>query len=234
MTISFERRMLGAAPVLIAFPEERTRGLPAVLWFHGFGVDKEMHRPELERLAEAGFLAVGVDAAGHGERALPDLEQRKAGTQEDALRTVLELAPQTARDVPAIVDTLAAEGLADPKRVAVAGISMGGYVVYSAVLAEPRIRAAVAILGSPDWPQGDSPYRHPGIFARTALLSITAERDTNVPPTGARALHRMLREQFPAARQRYVELAGEPHLMSAEAWAITMDEMLGWLQDHVR
>jgi dipeptidyl aminopeptidase/acylaminoacyl peptidase len=203
-----------------------------VLWFHGFGVDKEMHRPELERFAQAGFLAVGVDAAGHGERRLPDLDERREGTQEQALLTVLELAPQTARDVPTIIDALVRESLGDPERVAVAGISMGGYVVYSAVMVEPRIRAAVAILGSPDWPQGDSPHRHLHALARTRLLSITAERDENVPPAAARTLHRRLSEEYPGAQQRYVELPGEPHLMSAEGWAVTMDEMLRWLQAH--
>ena len=232
VSIKFQQRTLGAAPALVAFPSGHSSPLPLVLWFHGFGVDKEVHRPELERLAEAGFLAVGIAAAGHGERRLPDLDERRAGSQEDALRTVLELAPQTADDVPAIIDTLVQEGLADPDRIAVAGISMGAYVVYHAVVVEPRIRSAVAILGSPEWPQGDSPHRHLDALARTALLSITAEQDVNVPPAAARALHRTLAAQFPAARQRYVELPGEPHLMGPEAWETTMDEMLRWLGDH--
>lgn len=230
MSVTFEKRTLGAAPVLMAAPEGHERPLPLVLWFHGFGVDKEMHRPELQRFAEAGFLAVGVDAAGHGERRLPDLDERMAGSQEDALQTVLELAPQTADDVPSIIDPLVQEGFADPGHLAVAGISMGAYVVYRTVVVEPRIRTAVAILGSPDWPRGDSSHRHLDALARTALLSITAERDVNVPPAAARALHHTLSAKFPGARQRYVELPGEPHLMSAEGWA--MDEMLGWLRDH--
>lgn len=216
----------------MAFANKHSEPLPLLLWFHGFGVDKEMHQSELERFAQAGFLAVGVDAAGHGERRLSDLDERMAGSQEDALRTVLELAPRTADDVPAIIDALVQQGLADSERVAVAGISMGGYVVYRAVVVEPRICAAVAILGSPRWPQGDSPHLHSNALARTALLSITAERDENVPPAAARALHRTLSTEFPAARQRYVELPGEPHLMSAEAWATTMNEMLRWLQNH--
>ncbi|CAN5859732.1 hypothetical protein BH23GEM5_BH23GEM5_16540 [soil metagenome] len=124
------------------------------------------------------------------------------------------------------------QGLADPAWVAIAGISMGGYVVYRAAVVEPRIRAAEAILGSPEWPRGDSPHRYPEALAGTALLSITAERDENVPPAAARALHRMLGTAFPAAEQRYLELPGEPHLMSAGAWATTMDEMLSWLQEH--
>ncbi len=44
--------------------------MPAVLWFHGLGMDKETHRKKLEQIARAGFLA------GHGERSLPDLDER--------------------------------------------------------------------------------------------------------------------------------------------------------------
>ncbi len=139
---------------------------------------------------------------------------------------------RTLGDAPVLIAFSDEHRGADPARVAIAGISMGGYVVYRAGVVEPRIRAAVAILGSPEWPRGDSPHRYPDALAGTALLSITAERDENVPPAAARALHRMLGTAFPAAEQRYLELPGEPHLMSAGAWATTMDEMLSWLQEH--
>jgi pimeloyl-ACP methyl ester carboxylesterase len=112
---------------------------------------------------------------------------------------------------------------------------MGGYVVYRAVLAEPAIRAAVSILGSPEWPHGDSPHRHLDGFRSTALLSITAERDVNVPPAAARELHRRLEEAEPGSpMHRYVELPGAVHLMSEEHWNRTMDETLRWLTHHLR
>jgi pimeloyl-ACP methyl ester carboxylesterase len=49
--------------------------LPAVLWFHGLGADKDVHRFELRRFADAGLLAIGVDAVGHGQRRMADFEQ---------------------------------------------------------------------------------------------------------------------------------------------------------------
>ncbi|HEX8430207.1 MAG TPA: alpha/beta fold hydrolase [Longimicrobium sp.] len=227
--IRFENAHAGPVPLLLAWRDGAASPLPTVLWFHGFGVDKEVHRPELERVAEAGFLAVGVDAAGHGARRLPDLAELQAAPHEAALRTMTELAAQTAREVPDVVRFLVDRGRTDPNRVAVVGISMGGYVVYRAVVEDPTIGAAVAILGSPEWPHPASPRGSTDAFRRVALLSITGGADENVPPGPARDLHRELGE---GERTRYVELPGAPHLMSAEHWATTMDETLGWLARH--
>ena len=231
--VAFERRTVDGVPLLLAAPEGRRDALPLVLWFHGLGAGKDVHRPELERVAAAGFLAVGVDAAGHGERRLPDLDERIAAPLEDARRTMLELADATAAEVPAVVRRLAGDGLADAGRVALVGISMGGYLVYRAVMTHPPVRAAVAILGSPEWPGDASPHRRPEAFHWVALLSVTAERDANVPPAAARRLHRELAANHPDPRRvRYVELPGAQHLMSAEHWATAMDETLRWLTFH--
>ncbi|WP_420127392.1 alpha/beta hydrolase family protein [Longimicrobium sp.] len=235
MSTIFQTRTIAGVPLLLAMPDDAAGPLPAVLWFHGFGVDKETHRKELRQLAEAGFVAVGVDAAGHGARRLPDLDARQAAPHAQALRTMIELAWRTADEVPALVRGLVEEGLADGGRIGVTGVSMGGYVVYAAVLTEPAIRAAVSILGSPEWPEGDSPHRHLDGFRRTALLSVTAERDENVPPAAARELHRRLAEAEPdSAMHRYVELPGAVHLMSEEHWNRAMDETLRWLSLHLR
>ena len=235
MSISFHPRTIGGVPLLLATPDDAAGPLPAVLWFHGFGVDKETHRKELRQLADAGFLAVGVDAAGHGERRLPDLDARQAAPHAQALRTMVELASRTADEVPNVVGGLVDDGLADGGRIGVVGVSMGGYVVYRAVLAEPRIRAAVSILGSPEWPEGDSPHQHLDGFRHTALLSVTAQRDENVRPAAARELHRRLAEVDPASPlHRYVELPGAVHLMSEEHWNQAMGETVRWLSLYLR
>lgn len=232
MGVHFEERWVGGVPLLLARRQDAEGRLPLVLWFHGFGVDKETHRKELAQLAEAGFLGVGMDAAGHGARRFPDLAERQAAPREQALRTMVELAARTADEVPGVIRALVDDGSADAHRVAAAGVSMGGYVAYRVAVVEPSLRAAVAILGSPEWPDGDGPHRDLDALARTALLSITAERDKNVPPDAARALHRRLADAHPDARQRYVELPGAVHLMSAEHWDAAMDETLRWLALH--
>ncbi|HEY0144108.1 MAG TPA: alpha/beta fold hydrolase [Thermoanaerobaculia bacterium] len=197
-------------PTLIVAPEREPRG--TVFWFHGFGpgVDKETHRPELTRLANAGFLAVGVDAAGHGQRRDPELAVKQAAPRDQARAAMLEYVEETAHDVSRLLDRFGPAALA--------GVSMGAFVVYRAAALDPRIRTAVAILGEPLWPIPD----------HVALLSITAGRDVNVPPDTARAFHAHRRGQH-----RYLELPGEEHLMSAEGWERTMHETLAWLQSRI-
>ncbi len=230
-----EPRYLGPAPALLVQAAGGRRPLPTVLWFHGFTVDALNELPKLERLAAAGLLAVGIDAAGHGRRRLADFEQHFAGPREVTDQRFFALVAQTVGEVPAILDALCAEGLADPTRLAVAGVSMGGLVTYGAVVADRRLRAAVALLGSPVWPLPGSPHLVPERFFPTALLSITAGNDESVPPVGARRFHEALEPRYVDApeRLRYLELAGEPHLMSAAAWDHCMDETVAWLVGHV-
>ena len=236
-------RVEAGVPVLVAEPDVGARAagpLPLVLWFHGFGVDAAANGKELARLADEGDLAVGVDAVGHGARRAPDLAERQAAPREQALRTMASLADATARELPALVDALVARGMADASRVAAAGVSMGGYLVYRAIVTTPAVGVAVALLGSPEWPDADqpsvdSPHAHLEAMRRVRLLSITGEHDTNVPPDAARRLHARLAIGDPhGERARYVELTGAPHLMSAEQWEAAMDETLRWLAMHLR
>ena len=228
------RPRAGSVPLLVARPESGRVPFPVVLWFHGLGVSKDTHETELAMLADAGFLAVGVDAAGHGERALPTLARRiDDASQEDALRLMLPLVELTARDVPVVVKTLVEQGLADERRIALAGISMGGYVVYRAVTIVQGIRAAVALLGSPEWPEGISPHWHPDAFRQTAILSITAQHDVSVPPAAARRFHeRLERDSGRTAPSRYLELAGAGHLLPEPDWKRALQETIDWLRLH--
>lgn len=232
MPIDFRERTLADVPVLLAAVAGAERPRPAVLWFHGLGADAAVHRPELARVAAAGFLAVGVDARGHGRRRAPDLDARIAAPLEEARASMLELACATGGELPALVDALESERLAEPGGVAAVGISMGGYLAYQAAIVEPRIRTVVALLGSPEWPGGGGPHREPAALARAALLSITAELDVSVPPDAARRLHAALDARDGAAPRRYLELPGAHHLMSADAWAAAMDATVAWLVRH--
>lgn len=239
MMPALSARTVAGVPLLVGAPQGVHGPLPLVLWFHGFGVDAAANAAELARLAAAGYLAAGVDAVGHGRRRLPDLPERQAAPRAAALHTMATLAEATALEMPSLVDALVREGSADAERIAAVGVSMGGYLVYRAIVAAPAIRAAVAILGSPEWPYGDapggdSPHLRLDAMRRVALLSITAERDESVPPDAARRLHARLAESHARpASARYEELPGEPHLLSADAWERAMSLTLHWLDAHV-
>ncbi len=235
-----ERHTLAGVPVLVARPDTGGGAPPPVaLWCHGYRADAAANAAELEAIAADGFLAVGVDAVGHGARRTEDLAARSARTPGGALAVMLALAGATADELPALVRALGGAGLGDPARVGLVGVSMGGYLAYRAAGRVPGLRAVVAVLGSPEWgrpgaPDPESPHRHLEAFREVALLSVTAERDASVPPDAARRLHAALAAAgAPPDRARYVELPGAEHLMAAADWARAMAEARAWLRAHL-
>jgi dienelactone hydrolase len=226
------RVRLGEVPALAAHDgapaDAAARG--TVLVYHPLGQDKSLHADDLERLAAAGFLALGVDAIAHGERRVPGAYAR---LRADPLGALLEVVTATAAEVPDLLDELVARGWAVPGRVGIAGVSLGGFVAYGAAIADRRIAAAACISASPSWgPDPRSPHRHPERFFPLALLSVIAGADPLVPPGPARQLHAALAPFYAAApeRLRAVELQGETHWMSEEGWGRARDEAEGWFR----
>ena len=235
MPVVLARRTLAGVPVLLAHRAEPDGPLPVVLWFHGFRAAAVDNQGELARIAADGFLAVGVDAVGHGERRDPELAARIAASPGGALPVMLAQADATAAELPALVRALADTGLGDPSRVSLVGVSMGGLLAYHAATVLTGLRAVVALLGSPVRPGGDGPHRRPDAFHGPALLSITAERDASVPPHAARRFHEALAATHPdPARTRYLELAGAEHLMTGAQWETAMTATRDWLRRHGR
>ena len=232
MVDSLQRTCFGQVPALVARPAGAHAPLPTALWFHGLSADKELHQPELERLAASGFLAIGIDCAGHGERRMPDFDRQFSQPPAPTDRLFRTLVAQTAAEVPALIDILIDRGLSDPHRIAVAGVSMGACIVYGAVATERRILAAAALLGSPEWAYPNSPHDHWDSFYPTALLSITAEYDDVVAPAAARKLHDALASRYAAQpeRLRYRQIAAAPHFLSPEDWFSAVGDAIAWLQ----
>lgn len=193
-----------------------------VLVYHGLKADKSTHRKELTQLAERGFLAIGVDAHGHGERALPDLAAFMAG---DTQANFLKLVRPTVAEIPRLIERLRA--LEETGPFGVTGISMGGYIAFAAPLAAPEVRAVVPILGSPLWRDADdSPHLAPRAYRDVALFAWNAGRDVNVPPGPARDFTRALEKV-------YVEYPDSDHFMQPEDWEDGWRRTLDWFETHL-
>ncbi len=238
MPAPVERCLLGELPALIVRPRgadagapSKRRALPTVLWFHGLGADKEVHLPELQLFADAGLLAIGVDAAGHGQRPLPDFQRLFSGVADASGALFKTLVGQTISELPVLIDALVDRGLSDPQHIGVAGVSMGGCIVYGAIAADRRVRAAVALLGSPACSCSDGAEQAPARFFPTALLSITADDDQVVPPAAAQALHQQLLHAYASQPERlaYRVIPGAAHCMRPEQWAGAVAQTSAWL-----
>ena len=101
------------------------------------------------------------------------------------------------------------------------GVSLGGYITFAALLAEPRIRVAAVAMGSPDWlgglrARGLGPG-HPGYdmaalanpldlapahYPPRPLLMLHGDADDVVPVQGVRALYERLQPLYKSAPER--------------------------------
>jgi uncharacterized protein len=226
---------LAGAPALVASTSDpavaAARG--TVLVLHGFTASKEVQRTEAHALAAHGYLAVTLDAVGHGARRYPDFEARFATQGE---RQFFDVVQRSADELPGVLDALRALGWAHAGRIGACGISMGGYILFGAITARCAIDAVAAIVASPRW-RGvpDSPHHQIDRYAPTALLMHTASDDVVVPPDDARELHRALVPRYAAApdRLRYVEHAGEGHMLSEATWHVAWADVLAWFRRHL-
>jgi uncharacterized protein len=233
-----EHAVLAGVPALLVartdFRVAAARGCTVV--FHGLGASKDAQLKELESLAGQGFLAVGVDNVGHGERRYPDFDRRLSQNNPEFSENFLRAVLETARETPRLLDALLRQGLAREDRIGALGISMGAFISYTAVTLEPRLRAVVALVGSPAWPLDlpASPHRQLERFDRVRLLSQTAGRDTVVPSRYARAFHGRLREIYGDydVRFAYAEYPDSDHLLEAD-WDRLWERTLGWFHEHL-
>jgi uncharacterized protein len=240
-TISREPAVVAGVPALLTFlgSPELAKEHGTVLFYHGFGGTKERPAEYLTGLAEAGFLAVSLDAVGHGERRFPDFDTRFSDERWErelvATETeFLQLIDATAAEIPAIIDELLARDLATASRIGVAGRSLGGNVAYAAVLADRRVRAAVSVVGSPEWtlPWPKSPHHFPDRFYPTAIQAQAAEFDEHSPAAQITDFHIKLESFYldDPSRNQYVEYLGAGHFLTPELNADSCRRLVAWFE----
>lgn len=234
MPVPLRALSIANVPVLLATPPSGDGPFPTVVWFHGFRADALAHARELELCAEAGFLAVGVDAAGHGARRDDRVVERIASANGGAMPVMLALADETLAELPALISALGRSYNANVMRVSLVGISMGAFLVYAAITSIPHLRCAVALLGLPQQERVHSPHESLKAFRDVALLSISAEHDESVPPEPTRRFHEALNAYFHSPRHQHYELRGSGHLTSAAHWSEAMQVTMRWLDQHAR
>lgn len=115
---------------------------PAMVLLHGGGGSAEQIRDHVDfddLAAELGIVAVypgAVDKLWNDGRASPALADQQARAGNDAGYVV------------ALVDALAAQGIVDPARVGVGGISNGGFMTLRLACAAPQRFAAFAVVAA--------------------------------------------------------------------------------------
>jgi len=139
-------------PGVLLKPRTGNSRRPAVILLHGTGGGKNDTR--IVKLSEAlvarGFIAVAIDGRYHGERVRPGARATEyVGAMLRAYRTANEhpFLYDTVWDIMRLIDYLETRQDVDAARIGVMGISKGGMETYLAAAADPRVAAAVPVIG---------------------------------------------------------------------------------------
>jgi dienelactone hydrolase len=182
-----ERIFIGEVPVLVSRPAPSGGPAPLVLLSHGFTGCKENFSEQLRELSGKGYLAAAMDNRLHGERAGAGFASLLHEGRLDlvGLRRVMQ---ETASDMRSVIDDFVGEETVDPDRIAVAGVSMGGFVTFAALVDDARIKVATPIIASPYWSDipGDTAVDL-DVVGRAGLAAFSKEsepaaRMESIPP----------------------------------------------------
>ncbi|MDJ0838252.1 MAG: alpha/beta fold hydrolase [Acidobacteriota bacterium] len=221
---------LGPAPGKAVYrntPEEAA-AKGTILFYHGFSADISVNLTELDSLASQGFLAVGLDNAGHGRRRLADWEAH-FGEGADFETNMQRLINQSIDELPDVIDALTERNWFHPGGLGICGISMGGMIAYGGMLLEPRIDAGSVFVSSPR-------YLRPGVditgFAPRPLLSQTGGRDEIVPFEETEQLHQRLAVHYDAFPERnvFINYPNSEHMMAQNDWEIAWRRGVDWFE----
>ncbi|TDE13023.1 prolyl oligopeptidase family serine peptidase [Jiangella asiatica] len=189
---------------------------PLVTIVHGGPYDRYADRCQLSWFPSAQWLATAGYAAF-----LPNPRGGQGHGHAFAASVAGRVGREEWTDILTGIDLLTAEGIADPDRLGIAGVSHGGFMSAWAIGQTDRFRAALVLAGVTDWGMlaatgengqfeaalggstgwsGIGPHPHDAVspisFAsriRTPVLILHGTEDTNVPLSQAVYFHRALR-----------------------------------------
>jgi dienelactone hydrolase len=252
MKLVEEKRLINDIPVLICKREDAAQK-PLVILSHGFNGSKESFKDKgyLQNLAEKGYYVVALDNRLHGERPGPGLSPTIIGLSGNInLLNLRKTIKETADDIPVLIDELLKEPEVDKGRIAMIGVSMGGFITFKTIAIEPRITVGIPIISSPYWddiPDGKAfatdpktktevklyaEAYHPVLdiakfFPRAILMQI-GKADQHFDVSKVIGFYQQLKEHYQKSpgNIRLIIYPDTQHEFTEEMW----DESIRWLQ----
>ncbi len=143
--VIIEHKIIREVPTLHIVKEQKMETqAPLIIFIHGFTSAKEHNLHFAYLLAEEGFRVILPDALYHGER--------NEGLKSNELNYKFwEIVLNNIKEIENIKEELVALGLADSERIGVVGTSMGGITTFGALTQYNWIKAAVSLMGCPNY-----------------------------------------------------------------------------------
>ncbi|MBS7611713.1 acetylxylan esterase [Candidatus Bathyarchaeota archaeon] len=134
-------------PAIFTVPKIDGQEYPCIVFLHGYGGGKEDVLPLADLFSTEGYAFLSIDAPFHGERVEPG-KVLYAPNVEELKSNVI----QTIFDLRRGVDFLEQRVEIRADRIGYAGGSMGGIMGALFIGVEPRIKAAVIVVGGGNLP----------------------------------------------------------------------------------
>ncbi len=142
-------------PALFTVPKMNRQKYPCIVFLHGYGGRKEDVLPLADLFSTEGYAFLSIDAPFHGERVEPGRVLYSPNIEELKSNVI-----QTIFDLRRGVDFLEQRGEIHADRIGYAGGSMGGIIGALFISVEPRIKAAVIVVGGGNLPLMIRESRH--------------------------------------------------------------------------
>jgi len=236
--LNYQNDIISNIPILLAYKDniKKSSSKGCVLFYHGLGAAKDKQLKELNSIADNGFLAIGIDNVGHGEREYCDFEERFSDKNPDKIKNIYNAVKETALEINQLINGLTKKKYLINNKLGIVGISMGAFISYEVPLHTDKIKTIVAILGSPIWKNlPDNSDLKLKKYSSLSLLSQNAGKDIWVPAVGSKEFHDKLKEEYNdyAKSFKYVEYPESGHFMEENDWNECWSETLKWLDKKI-
>ena len=145
-------------PALLIIPKVGKPPYPCIVFLHGYGGRKEDALELASVAAPRGYAIFSIDAEYHGERKVPGKELYSPDLEESKRGII-----QTIVDLRRGIDFLETLEEIDRDRIGYAGGSMGGILGSIFIGVEPRVKAAVIVVGGGNMTLMIMKSKHPSI-----------------------------------------------------------------------
>lgn len=205
-----------------------------IINLHGLEVSKEVNITDMNRLEEAGFWSVTIDAPHHGERDDGYLDIMRKANKREAYLMLLGIIQQEAAEVADFVNYFKSQG----KKVAVSGISMGAYATYALMMINREADLFVPFMGNPDFRfkgskvystlEKSGPIDNIDKIFPAKLFIVNAGDDDIVDPDGARRFYNAIKPYYEKSPDNleYLEYPESGHLMRPKDWFNAWDKLI--------
>ena len=255
MKILVDKKYVKEIPFIVAKKEDASKK-PLVIVSHGFTRSKEdfISNGYLRSLAEQGYYAVAIDNRLHGDRTGPDFKtavMNQFGKVD--LITLRNAMKETAEDVIVLLDALTQLEEVDGDRIAMLGVSMGGFITHRTIVTDHRIKVGVPIISSPFWDDipGDvstqmddknhneliqisenyQPAKYMDQYAPTALLMQVGDIDMHYDLDKLQGLYQDLEQYYSAFPEKldFIIYSDTKHEFKPEMWERALQWIKKWI-----